>query len=101
MNNVRQGDIATLVLVNGAEIIGKFQGESAEHFTLERPRMLQASQQGVGLVNGVCMSGEEPQGDIRFNKSGVLFIIKTIDELAKGYQQQVSGIVLPTQGLVK
>ena len=99
MNNVRQGDIATLVLINGAEIIGKFSGESAEHFVLNKPRMLQASQQGVGLVNGICMSGVEPDDDIRFQKSSVLFLIKTVDELSKGYQQQVSGIVLPTQGL--
>lgn len=99
MNGVRQGDIATLVLVNGAEIIGKFMGESPENFVLNKPRMLQASQQGVGLVNGVCMSGVEPDNDINFNKSNVIFIIKTVDELAKGYQQQVSGIVLPTGGL--
>jgi len=96
MNGVKQGDIATIVLVNGAEIVGKFVGESPEFITLERPRMLQVGQQGVGLVNGVCMSGVEPDNDIMFNKSGVLFLIKTVDDISKGYRQQVSGLVLPS-----
>ena len=99
MSNAKQGDIVTLVLINGAEIIGKFVGEGENNYTLNRPRMIQANQQGVGLVNGVCMTGEEPKGDVAFNRSGVIFVIKTVEEMAKGYQQQVSGLVLPTQGL--
>src|SRR6056300_405664 len=96
---IKQGDIVTLVMTNGAEIIGKFTGETDSYYQLDRPRMVQASQQGVGLVNGVCMTGEEPKGEIRFNRTGVMFVIKTVDEMAKGYQQQVSGLVLPTEGL--
>ena len=99
MSNTVQGDIVTLVLTNGAEVIGKLTGESETYYQLDRPRMVQASQQGVGLVNGVCMTGEEPKGDLKFNKSGVIFSIKTVEEMAKGYRTQVSGLVLPTDGL--
>jgi len=91
--------IVTLVLMNGAEIIGKFVDDNGEVYTLNRPRLLQPGPQGVGLVNGVCMSGTEPKGDMDFNKSGVIFVIETMDDLAKGYQQQVSGLVLPTDSL--
>lgn len=99
MSNVKQGDIVTLVLTNGAEIIGKLTGESESYYQLNRPRIVQATQQGVGLMNGVCMTGEEPKGDLQINKTGVIFAIKTVDEMSKGYQQQVSGLVLPTDGL--
>lgn len=99
MSNAKQGDIVTLVLNNGAEVIGKLTGETETYYKLERPRMVQANQQGVGLVNGVCVTGEEPKGDVEFNKTGVIFVIKTVEEMAKGYQQQVSGLVLPTEGL--
>jgi len=96
---MNKGDIVTIVLMNGAEIIGEWVEDNGVEYVLNRPRMLQANQQGVGLVNGVCMSGEEPKGSLSFNKTGILFVIKTVDELAKGYKQQTSGLVLPTNGL--
>lgn len=96
---MKNGDIVTLVLTNGAEVIGELVETSPMDYTLNRPRMVQANQQGVGLVNGVCMTGEEPNGNVSFNRSGVVFVIKTIEEMAKGYKQQVSGLVLPTEGL--
>ena len=97
--NMNKDDVVTLVLINGAEIIGKWVESDSDKYIINRPRMVQANQQGVGLVNGVCMTGEEPKGDVAFNRSGVIFVIKTVEEMAKGYQQQVSGLVLPTQGL--
>jgi len=96
---MKNGDIVTLVLTNGAEVIGELVETSPMDYTLNRPRMVQANQQGVGLVNGVCMTGEEPNGNVSFNRSGVVFVIKTVEEMAKGYKQQVSGLVLPTEGL--
>jgi len=96
---MNKDDVVTLVLINGAEIIGKWVESDSDKYIINRPRMVQANQQGVGLVNGVCMTGEEPKGNVAFNRSGVIFVIKTVEEMAKGYQQQVSGLVLPTQGL--
>ena len=96
---MKKDTIVTVVLLNGAELIGRYIGEDFNSITIYKPRMVQASAQGVGLVNGVCMTGEEPKGDVAFNRSGVIFVIKTVEEMAKGYQQQVSGLVLPTQGL--
>jgi hypothetical protein len=96
MSNARHGDIVTLVLNNGAEIVGKLTGETPDYYQLDKPRMIQANQQGVGLVNGVCMTGEEPDGDLQFNKTGVIFMIKTVEQMSKGYREQVSGLVLPS-----
>jgi hypothetical protein len=96
---MKKGDIITLVLTNGAEIIGEFVDAGADTYTVNRPRMLQASQSGVGLVDGVCMSGEKPEGNMEINKTGVIFVIETVDEIAKGYKQQVTGLVLSTSGI--
>ena len=95
MSNAKNGDIVTLVLINGAEIVGKLTEENTDYYQLNKPRMIQANQQGVGLVNGVCMTGEEPEGDLQFNKTGVIFMIKTVEQMSKGYREQVSGLVLP------
>lgn len=93
---VNKGTITTLVMANGAEIIGKFVEENGGTITLNRPRMLQATQQGIGLVNGICMSGVEPDGDFSFSKTSVMFMIQTAPELSAGYMKQTTGIEIPT-----
>tara|TARA_B110000483_G_scaffold236456_1_gene309612 strand:- start:137 stop:436 length:300 start_codon:yes stop_codon:yes gene_type:complete len=99
---MNKGTVTTLVMANGAEIIGKFVGENSATITLNRPRMLQATQQGVGLVNGICMSGIEPDGDFDFSRSSVMFTIQTAPELSAGYMKQTTGIELPVgSGLIK
>lgn len=87
---------------NGAEIIGKFIADDFNSITIYKPRMVQVNQQGVGLVNGVCMTGKEPEGDFDFNKTGIMFMIETVEELAAGWTQQTSGIAVPKKsGLIK
>ena len=87
---------------NGAEIIGKFIADDFNSITIYKPRMVQASQQGVGLVNGISMTGKEPDGNFDFPKTGVMFMIETVEELAAGWTQQTSGIAVPKKsGLIK
>jgi hypothetical protein len=94
--------IITLVMNNGAEIIGKYISDDFNSITIYKPRMVQASQQGVGLVNGISMTGKEPDGNFDFPKTGVMFMIETVEELAAGWTQQTSGIAVPTKsGLIK
>ena len=99
---MKPNEIATLVMNNGMEIIGKYIEEDFSTITLYRPRMVQASQQGVGLVNGISMTGKEPDGNFDFPKTGVMFMIETVEELAAGWTQQTSGIAVPKKsGLIK
>ncbi len=93
---MNKGTIVTLVMSNGAEILGKYVDEVGTTITLNRPRMLQANQQGVGLVNGICMSGVEPDGDFNFSRNSIMFMIQTAPELSAGYMKQTTGIEIPT-----
>lgn len=95
---MKENEIVTIVMNNGMEIIGKFVAEDFTTITLYRPRMVQANQSGVGLVNGICMTGAEPNGNFVFNKTGVMFMIETVKELAAGWTSQTSGIAVPQQG---
>lgn len=93
--------IVTVVLLNGAELIGKFVEEDFNTIKINKPRMVQASPQGVGLVNGVCMTGKEPTGDFQLSKTGVLFMVETVEEMKSGYLKQTTGLDLPTkQGII-
>jgi hypothetical protein len=98
---MKKDDVVTIVLINGAEIVGRFVVDNGKTVVLNKPRMIQASEQGIGLVPGICMTGEEPSGDFEFNKSGVLFIINTVEQLANQYGQMTSGLIMPqTKGLI-
>jgi len=94
---MKKDTIVTVVLLNGAELIGRYIGEDFNSITIYKPRMVQASAQGVGLVNGVCMTGKEPDGDFQLPKTGVLFMVETVNELANGWTKQTTGLDLPPQ----
>ena len=98
---MKKDTIVTLVMNNGGEIIGKFIADDFNSITIYKPRMVQASQQGVGLVNGISMTGKEPDGNFDFPKTSVMYTIETMKELADGWTSQTSGIAIPTGGLVK
>ena len=83
---------------NGAEIIGKYITDDFNNIIIYKPRMVQATTQGVGLVNGISMTGKEPDGNFTFPKTSVMYMIETMKELADGWTSQTSGIAIPTGG---
>ena len=94
--------IVTVVFVNGAEVIGKFVEQLDQVIVINKPRMVQITQEGMAMVPGICMTGEEPKGDFQFNKNNVLFVIKTISQLANQYSEMTSSIIIPkSKGLLQ
>jgi hypothetical protein len=94
---MKKDDIVTVVFVNGAEVIGKFVEQLDQVIVINKPRMVQITQEGMAMVPGICMTGEEPKGDFQFNKNNVLFVIKTISQLANQYSEMTSSIIIPAQ----
>jgi len=92
--------IKTLVMINGAEIIGRFVKADGKSIIVYKPRLVQATQQGVGLVNGICMTGKEVEGEFSFPKHSVAYMVDTIKELADGWTTQTSGIEVPKKGII-
>ena len=92
--------IETLVMINGAEIIGRFVKADENSIIVYKPRLVQATQQGVGLVNGICMTGKEVEGEFSFPKHSVAYMVDTIKELADGWTTQTSGIEVPKKGII-
>ena len=92
--------IKTLVMINGAEIIGRHVRTDDDTITIFKPRLVQATQQGVGLVNGICMTGKEVEGEFNFPKHSVAYMVDTMKELADGWTTQTSGIEVPKKGII-
>ena len=87
-------------MINGAEIIGRHVKTDEHNITIFKPRLVQATQQGVGLVNGICMTGKEVEGEFSFPKHSVAYMVDTIKELADGWTTQTSGIEVPKKGII-
>ena len=92
--------IKTLVMINGAEIIGRFVKADENSIIVYKPRLVQATQQGVGLVNGICMTGKEVDGEFNFPKHSVAYMVDTMKELADGWTTQTSGIEVAPKGII-
>jgi hypothetical protein len=98
---MKPNTIVTLVMTTGAEIIGRLIKDEFSTVVIYKPRLVQATQQGVGLVNGISMTGIEINENFEFPKTSVAYIVETMKELADGWTQQTSGIAMPTGGLIK
>ena len=97
---MKKDTIITVVLLNGAELIAKYVEEDFNTITVYKPRMVQAGPQGIGLLNGICMTAKEPNGNFQLPKHGVLFMADTVDELAVGWTKQTTGLDLPNKSII-
>lgn len=97
---MKENTIVTIKLVSGEELVGKYIIDDMVNWTIYRPRLVQANEKGVGLYDGICLTGKRPDGNIQFPKNSVSFVVETIEEIANGWTTQTTGVALPTKGLV-
>jgi len=87
----KNGDVVTLKLTSGEELVGKLVEEKADAYKIKTPLTLVMSPQGVGLQQ--YMFTVEADKAHLFPKSSVTIISKTMKQFADAYQQQTSGLV--------
>lgn len=90
-----QNDVMTIVTPAG-EMVGRIKDENDNTVTLESPRAFIQTQEGMGFAPGVCMTGEQNPKEMTFNKSQVILMCKSSDQVSKAWIQQTSGLVLST-----
>jgi len=93
----KNGDVVTLKLTSGEELVGKLVEEKADAYKIKTPLTLVMSPQGVGLQQ--YMFTVEADKAHLFPKSSVTIISKTMKQFADAYQQQTSGLVTAPAGL--
>ena len=93
----KNGDVVTLKLTSGEELVGKLQEEKDDAYMIKTPLTLVMSQQGVGLQQYLFTA--EADKTQRFPKTSVTIITKTMKQFADAYQQQTSGLVTAPAGL--
>ena len=86
------GDTVSFKLSSGEEILGRLEAEDAKGYTLHKPMVLIAQQQGLGLAP--FMFSVSPEAKFVIQATAVSCIAKTEDEIGKQYTAQTSGIQL-------
>lgn len=86
-------DVFTFMTAVG-EVIGRLKDETDNEYVVESPRLFAQTQEGVGFLPGVCMTGVKDPKEVRFRKESIVFMTNTDDMIAKSWVQQTSGIVL-------
>jgi hypothetical protein len=84
------GDTVSMKLSSGEEIIARLSSENDKSYTLSKPMMLAATQQGIGLAP--FMFSVTPDTKITLNKTLVITVAKTMKEMADQYIQGTTGL---------
>ena len=84
------GDNVSFKLSSGEEIIGRLEAEDAKGYTVHKPMVLIAQQQGLGLAP--FMFSVSPDSKFVLQANSVSCVAKTEAEIGKQYTSQTSGI---------
>ena len=83
--------IKTVVSTYG-EYIGDVD-EGADVVVIKKPKMVIQSEKGFGFAKGVCVTSEESPEQISLQKSNVILVVNTHEDVVKkAYEDSVSVI---------
>jgi hypothetical protein len=86
------GEVVTLKLTSGEELIGKLVEETDAHYKLSRPMVIAMGQQGPGLMP--YLFTVSPDKDIKLSKGTVTVVAATDKMFADQFIQTTTGIKL-------
>ena len=89
---VSQGEVITLKLTSGEELVGKLVEETDAYYKLSKPMVIGMGKQGPGLMP--YLFTVHPDKDIRLSKVTVTVAEATDTEFAKQFIESTSGIKL-------
>jgi len=90
---VAAGEVVTMKLTTGEEVITKLVEIADNNYTIHRPLTLVMSPQGIGLQQWLFTV--DPDRNIKISKDKVLIIEPCIKEMSKQYLAGTSGLTLP------
>jgi len=90
---LKLNDIVTLKLIGGDEIIGKLTDERTDTYVeVKKPLVVMMAQQGFGLMP--FMLTGNPDATVKIDRSHVLAVSKTMDQVSKEYIKQTTGLTV-------
>ena len=89
---VSEGEVITLKLTSGEEIVAKLVEDGAVYYKLNRPMVIGMGQKGPGLMP--YLFTVSPDRDIKLQKSTVTVAEATDEQFAKQFLETTTGIAL-------
>ena len=85
------GDIVSLKMINGDELIARFESETGDDITIDRPLALTMSREGLGMIPWMMLGDKS---SITLKKSHVFAVVSSQKDAADQYMQGTTGIAL-------
>jgi len=89
---VAAGEVVTIKLTSGEELIGKLVEEGPMHYKVSKPMVLTAGQQGLGMAP--YLFTVNPEKDVRISKSNITVCEATDKQFADTYISGTTGIAM-------
>lgn len=86
------GDIVSIKLASGEEMVAKLEEERDSHVMLRKPLMLVASETGIGLAP--FMFTVDPDHKFRIRLNNIICVVKTSKDATSAYIQQTTGLAV-------
>jgi hypothetical protein len=88
----KEGDTVSMKLSSGEEVIARLEKETDTTITIYKPLMVVGSPQGLALAPFMFTTSQDAK--FKISMTNVLCIVKTEDDMAKQYIQNISGIAV-------
>jgi hypothetical protein len=85
------GDIVSTKILNGDELIARFEEETGDTIKLSKPLAVTMGGQGLGLIPWVFLGNDET---VTLQKSHVFVMVASKKDAADQYRQSTSNIAL-------
>jgi hypothetical protein len=86
------GEVISMKLLSGEEIIAKLVEETATGYKLSKPLVLSAGPQGIGMIP--FMFTVSPEKEVVVSKNATIVVVNTDKQFADQYLQGTTGIKL-------
>jgi hypothetical protein len=88
---IAAGDVVSIKLVNGDEIIARLEADDQNGITINRPLALTMSGQGLGMIPWVFLGDRDT---MTLKKEHVFVMVPSKKDAADQYMQGTTGIAL-------
>jgi hypothetical protein len=96
----RDGDVVTLKMSSGEELIGTYKEDDSATYTIDRPVTLSVGPKGGPALTPYLMTvNPGATRNLKINKALVVCVANTDKELADQYSSAMSGIQVAPAGL--
>jgi hypothetical protein len=88
---IASNDVVSIKLINGDELIARFEGETGDGITINRPLALTMSGNGLGMIPWVFLGDRDK---MTLKKEHVFVMVPAKADAAKQYMEGTTGIAL-------